>query len=49
MFLAHKVVPSSGSTAISTFGPDLLADEQYRRFIHLAFTDHDGTIDRKAA
>jgi len=38
---------------MSTFGPDpgadLLADEQHRRFIHLAFADHDRTVDRQFA
>ena len=49
MFLAHSVVPSSGSTAMSTCGPcpcaDLLADEQHRRFVALALADHHGAGD----
>src|SRR5258706_14058324 len=48
--LAQRVVPSSGSTAMSTFGPlllpDFLADEEHRRLVALAFADHDGAIDR---
>ena len=51
MFLAHSVVPSSGSTAMSTFGPvlraDLLADEQHRRLVALALADHHGAVDRQ--
>jgi len=48
MFLAHSVVPSSGSTAMSTLGPCLvLADEQHRRLVALALPDHDGAVDRK--
>ena len=29
------------------FGADLLADEQHRRFVHLAFADHDRAVDRQ--
>ena len=29
----------------TAFGADLLADEQHRRFVHLAFADHDGAVD----
>ena len=51
MFLAHSVVPSSGSTAISTLRPrlgaDLLADEQHRRFVALALADHHRAVDRQ--
>ena len=28
-------------------GADLLADEQHRRFVHLALADHDGAVDRQ--
>jgi hypothetical protein len=28
-------------------GADLLANEQHRRFVHLAFADHDRALDRK--
>ena len=49
MSLAHSVVPSSGSTAMSTFGPvavaDLLADEEHRRLVALAFADHHRAVD----
>jgi hypothetical protein len=48
MFFAQIVVPSSGSSAISTSGPvaaaDLFADIEHRRFIALAFADHHGSI-----
>jgi hypothetical protein len=51
MFLAHKVVPSSGSTADIDFRPglasDLLADEQHRRLVALALADHHGAVDRQ--
>ena len=53
--VAHRFVPSSGSTAMSTFGEsassvvpagaDLLADEQHRRLVALALADHDGAAD----
>jgi hypothetical protein len=43
-------VHSSGSTAISTFGPafdtDLFPNEQHWRFIALAFADHHGALNR---
>jgi hypothetical protein len=26
---------------------NLLADEQHRRFVHLALADHDGAVDRQ--
>jgi hypothetical protein len=44
-FLAQSVVPSSGSSAMSTSGlavADLLADIEHRRFVALAFADHHG-------
>ena len=51
MFLAQSIVPSSGSTAMSTFGPilgaDLLADEQHRRLVDLPLADHHGAVDRQ--
>jgi hypothetical protein len=51
MFLAQSVVPSSGSSAMSTFGPgagaDLLADEQHRRLVALALADHHRAVDRQ--
>jgi hypothetical protein len=38
---------------MSTFGPDpvptFFANEQYRRFVHLAFADHHRAVDRKPA
>src|SRR6266700_955775 len=53
IFLAQSVVPSSGSTAISTFGPDPVPTfspmNQHRRLIHLALADHNRAVDRKAA
>jgi hypothetical protein len=30
-------------------GADFLADEQHRRFVHLAFADHHGAVDGKRA
>ena len=53
--VAHRFVPSSGSTAMSTAGifqagrrrrTHPLADIQHRRFIALAFADHDVSGDR---
>ena len=42
--LAHSVVPSSGSSAMSIFWPvpasDLLADIEHRRLVALALADH---------
>ncbi len=51
--VAHRLVPSSGSTAISTESAlglilgraDLLADEEHRRLVALAFADDDGAVD----
>jgi hypothetical protein len=46
--LAQMVVPSSGSTAISTCGPSptqLLANVEHRAFVHLPFTDHHAAFD----
>ena len=55
--VAHRLVPSSGSTAMSTSRiaaavvavrrhADLLADVQHRRFVTLALADDDGAVDR---
>ena len=47
---AQSVVPSSGSTAMSTCGraavADLLAVEEHRRFVLLALADHDDAVHR---
>ena len=51
--LAVSVVPSSGSTAMSTsspspslaWRPDLLADVEHRRLVHLALADHHRAAD----
>ena len=48
MALAVSVVPSSGSSAMSTLMPpdaDLLADEQHRGFVALALADHHRAVD----
>ena len=49
MSLAVSVVPSSGSSAMSTAGPvagaDLLADVEHRRLVALALADHDDAVD----
>ena len=48
--VAQMVVPSSGSSAMSTLGPpraDLLADVEHRRFVALAFADHHRAVDGK--
>ena len=56
--VAQRFVPSSGSTAMSTFGrhapstcsfaaeADLLADVEHRRLVALPFADHDRAVDR---
>ena len=45
---AHRRVPSSGSTAMSTCGgravADLLAVGQHRRLVLLALADHDDAV-----
>ena len=47
--LAVRVVPSSGSSAMSSFGPvpvpTCLADIEHRRFVALALADHHGAAD----
>ena len=47
---AQSVVPSSGSTAMSTDRraavADLLAVEEHRRFVLLALADHDDAVHR---
>jgi class 3 adenylate cyclase len=45
MFLAHSVVPSSDLRA--GVHADLLANEQHRRLVALAFADHNGALDRQ--
>ena len=51
MFLAHSVVPSSGSTAISTLGPFLLPTFSPMNSIgassQLALADHHRAVDRQ--
>jgi hypothetical protein len=49
MSLAVSVVPSSGSSAMSTLGAvaiaDLFADIEHRRLVALALADHDHALD----
>jgi hypothetical protein len=49
MSLAVSVVPSSGSSAMSTSGPvagaDLLADVQHRGLVALTLADDDDALD----
>ena len=50
MPLAASVVPSSGSTAMSTWGGDAVADllavVEHRRLVLLALADHDDAVHR---
>jgi hypothetical protein len=47
MSLAHRAVPSSGSTAIrSLVCANLFSDEEHRRLIALAFANHHRAVDR---
>ena len=50
MFLAHALERIDGDIHLRPgSSADLLANEQHRCFVHLAFADHDRALNRKPA